>query len=103
MIAVQVTYKINANFVEENERNIAAFLNDFKELRNSKFLYHVFVKEDGLTFVHVSMYQNEEVQQEVLNTPSFVAFQKQRDEKGLTEAPTVERLQHVGSSLGLVK
>lgn len=102
MVAVQVTYKINADFVEVNKSNIATFLNDFKELRNSKFLYHAYVKEDGLTFVHVSMYQSEEIQQEVLSTPSFVAFQMQRDQN-LAEAPIIERLAHVGSSLGLIK
>lgn len=103
MIAVQVTYTINADFVEENKRNIAAFLNDFKELRNSKFLYHVFVKEDGVTFVHASMYQSKEIQEEVLTTPSFVSFQQQRDEKGLIGTPIIENLQHIGSSLSLIK
>lgn len=103
MIAVQVTYKINADFVEENKRNIAAFLADFKEMHNSKFLYHVYTKEDGLTFVHVSMYENTEVQQEVLNIPSFVAFQQKRDASGLTEAPVVENLQHLGSSLRVIR
>ena len=103
MIAVQVTYKINADFVEENKRNVAAFLADFRELQHSKFLYHVYVKDDGLTFVHVSMYENEEIQQQILNIPSFLAFQQQRDEKGLTEAPLIEHLQHIGSSLRVIK
>ncbi|WP_113661376.1 hypothetical protein [Pedobacter nanyangensis] len=103
MIAVQVTYQINAEFVEENKRNIAAFLADFRELLHSKFLYHVYVKQDGLTFVHVSMYESEEIQQQVLNTPSFVHFQQQRDEKGLIGSPTIEKLEHIGSSLRIIK
>ncbi len=102
MIAVQVTYKINADFVENNKRNIAAFLNDFKEMRDSKFLYHVYVKEDGLTFVHVSMYESQEIQQSVLNTACFLEFQKQRDER-LDGAPLIENLNHIGSSLSLIK
>lgn len=103
MIAVQVTYKINADFVEHNKRNIAAFLNDFKEMRDSNFLYHVYFKEDGVTFVHVSMYESQEIQQSVLNTPSFLEFQQQRDEKGLVSAPIIENLNHIGSSLSLIK
>jgi len=103
MIAVQVTYKINADFVEENKRNIAAFLADFKEMHNSKFLYHVYIKEDGLTFVHVSMYENAEIQQQILSIPSFVAFQQHRDEKGLMENLIIEKLNHIGSSLSLIK
>jgi len=103
MIAVQVTYKINADFVEENKRNIATFLADFRELLHSKFLYHVYVKEDGLTFVHVSMYENEEIQQQILNVPSFLTFQQHRDERGLAAPPIIERLEHVGSSLRIIK
>lgn len=103
MIAVQVTYKIKSDFVETNKSNISAFLADFKEMQTSRFLYHVYVKEDGQTFVHLSMYENEEIQQHILNTPSFLAFQKQRDESGLIEPPVIEALKHLGSSLSLVK
>ena len=103
MIAVQVTYKVKADFVEENKSNISVFLADFKEMLESRFLYHVYVKEDGLTFVHVSMYENEDVQQKVLNTLSFIAFQKSRDESGLVAEPVVEKMRHLGSSLSLVK
>lgn len=103
MIAVQVTYKVKADFVEENKNNISIFLADFKEMLTSRFLYHVFVKEDGLTFVHLSMYDNEDIQQQVLALPSFIAFQKRRDESSLSQAPTIEDLKHLGSSLSLVK
>ena len=103
MIAVKVTYQINAQFVEDNKRNIAAFLNDFKEMRTSKFLYHTYVKEDGVTFIHVAMYENADIQQQVLNTPSFLFFQQERDEKGLVAPAVVEALIHLGSSLALIK
>jgi hypothetical protein len=103
MISVQVTYKVKADFVEENKSNINVFLADFKGMLTSKFLYHVYLKEDGLTFVHVSMYENEDIQELVLNTPSFIAFQQKRDAQGLAEAPVIEHLQHLGSSLSLIK
>ena len=103
MIAVQVTYKVKVDFVEENKSNISAFLADFKEMHTSRFLYHVYVKEDGLTFVHVSMYENTEIQEKVLNTPSFIKFQEVRDQSGLTELPTIENLAHLGSSISLIK
>jgi hypothetical protein len=103
MIAVQVTYKVKAEFAEQNKRNISAFLTAFKEMHTSKFLYHVYVKEDGATFVHLSMYENEEIQQQVLNAPAFVAFQQERDASGLLAAPIIENLQHLGSSLSLIK
>nr|WP_305049844.1 hypothetical protein [Elizabethkingia bruuniana] len=59
------------------------FLEDFKQLDQSKFEYKVYLKEDGITFLHYSNYENEGVQHEVLNVPSFKEFQRLRDESGL--------------------
>ncbi|MGI9651887.1 hypothetical protein [Chryseobacterium sp. RLHN22] len=96
MINVIVTYTVKSEFVSENKNNIQKFLNDFKTLDQSKFEYKVFVKEDGVTFVHFSSYENEEVQNMVLNIPSFKEFQRLRDESGLNDSHKVEILQSVG-------
>ncbi|OCK52694.1 hypothetical protein BA768_11295 [Chryseobacterium sp. CBo1] len=96
MINVIVTYTVKPEFVYENKSNIQQFLNDFKALDHTKFEYKVFVKEDGVTFVHFSNYENEEVQNTVLNIPSFKEFQKLRDESGLNDSHKIEILQSVG-------
>jgi len=96
MINVIVTYTVKPDFVSENKSNIQKFLNDFKNLNQSKFEYKVFVKEDGVTFVHFSNYENEEVQNMVLNIPSFKEFQRVRDESGLNDSHKVEFLKSVG-------
>jgi len=96
MINVIVTYTVKPEFVSENKSNIQKFLNDFKNLNQSKFEYKVFVKEDGVTFVHFSNYENEEVQNMVLNIPSFKEFQRVRDESGLNDSHKVEFLKSVG-------
>ncbi|NIF04268.1 hypothetical protein F3J23_02345 [Chryseobacterium sp. Tr-659] len=93
MINVIVSYTVNPEFVPRNKENIQIFLNDFKNLDQSAFEYKVFVKEDGVTFVHYSNYINEEIQHEVLNVPSFKEFQKLRDESGLNGSHKVELLQ----------
>lgn len=95
MINVIVTYTVKPEFVSENKNNIQKFLNDFKTLNQTKFEYKVFVKEDGVTFVHFSNYENEEVQNEVLNIQSFKEFQRLRDESGLNDSHKVEFLQPV--------
>ena len=95
MINVIVSYTVKSEFVSENKNNIQKFLNDFKTLDQAKFEYKVFVKEDGITFVHFSNYENEEVQNEVLNIPSFKEFQRLRDESGLNDSHKVEFLQPV--------
>lgn len=95
MINVIVSYTVNPEFVSENKANIQKFLNDFKNLNPSTFEYKVYVKEDGVTFVHYSNYINEEVQHEVLNVPSFKEFQKLRDESGLNGSHKVEILHSI--------
>lgn len=90
-----VSYTVKPEFVPANKANIQKFLNDFKNLDQSTFEYKVFVKEDGVTFLHYSNYINEEVQHEVLNVPSFKEFQKLRDESGLNDSHKVELLQSI--------
>ncbi|AZB23123.1 hypothetical protein EG339_00070 [Chryseobacterium bernardetii] len=95
MINVIVSYTVKTEFVSANKANIEKFLNDFKNLDQSTFEYKVFVKEDGVTFLHYSNYANEEVQHEVLNVPSFKEFQRLRDESGLNGSHKVEFLQSI--------
>ncbi|MFI5453078.1 hypothetical protein ACHMWN_13065 [Pedobacter sp. UC225_61] len=102
MISVKVSYTVKPEFVAQNKQNISVFLSDFKKLVDKNFLYNVYLKEDGLTFLHISMYENQEVQQHILNVPSFLQFQKERDENGLNGAPKIEVLTSIGSSIGLL-
>ena len=103
MISVKVSYTVKPAFVEQNKQNISTFLSDFKKLVNSNFLYNVYLEADGLTFLHISMYENEDVQKEVLQVPSFLKFQKERDESGLNDTHKLETLTFIGSSLSVVK
>lgn len=95
MINVIVTYTVKSEFVSENKANIQKFLDDFKQLDHTTFEYKVYLKEDGVTFLHYSNYINEEVQHEVLNVPSFKEFQILRDESGLNGSHKVEILQSI--------
>jgi hypothetical protein len=98
MINVIVSYQVYPTFVEENKQNIQKFLNDFKNLDNTQFTYAVYLKDDGITFTHASNYANEKIQREVLHVPSFLEFQKKRDESGLNNSHKVELLEYIGSS-----
>ena len=95
MINVMVTYTVKPEFVSENKANIQKFLDDLKKLDPATFEYKVYLKEDGVTFLHSSNYINEEVQHEVLNVPSFKEFQRLRDESGLNGSHKVEILQSI--------
>jgi len=100
MIAVQVTYTVLDHFVDQNVKNINAFLEDFKSLDNEMFNYSVYALENQKTFVHLSQYNNPAIQQELLNIPSFLSFQKQRDEN-LESEPVIQVLDLIGSSKAL--
>lgn len=95
---VIVSYQVKPEFVAENKLNIKNFLNSFKNLDNQKFNYSVFLNSDGVTFTHISNYQYEHIQKEVLNTPSFLKFQKKRDDSGLNNSHNVQILEYIGSS-----
>lgn len=100
MITVQVSYTVPAGFVPQNKANINRFLEDFKKMDTTAFWYHVYVLEDGLTFLHCSAYRDEAVQQEVLQVPSFRQFQEERDNSGLNGTHAVKVLTFVGASSG---
>lgn len=97
MIVVKVTYTVKDEYVNTNKEMIQAFLTDFKKLDGTQFLYSILQGEDGKTFIHTSQYKNKEIQQILLNTPSFLRFQEQRD-KNLTSEPKIEFLNYVGAS-----
>ncbi|MDG3583423.1 MULTISPECIES: hypothetical protein [Galbibacter] len=98
MISVIVTYKVKKDFVGRNKTNIQKFITDFEQLNTSLFQYNVFTKQDGITFVHHSLYKNEDIQKDVLNTASFVRFQKERDTLGLDEKPEIEFINLVAAT-----
>ena len=95
---VLVSYQVKKEYVAQNKINIAGFLKDFQELDVNRFSYIVYLKDDGVTFVHLSNYADDQIQKEILNTPSFLEFQRQRDESGLNNSHKVEMLEFVGSS-----
>ncbi len=66
MISVMVSCKVKQGFIDQNKANIANFIKDFKSLDASKFQYHIFCKQDGLTFVHHLMYQDGDIQKKLL-------------------------------------
>jgi hypothetical protein len=98
MIIVQVTYTVKPEFVLTNQENIRHFLTDFEQLESNDFRYSVYLKADGRTFVHLSQYQNADIQQRLLATPSFIDFQQQRDVSGLIGEPVIDVLEPMAFS-----
>lgn len=98
MIIVKVTYTVKPDFAQKNQENINLFMADFKKMNTNDFRYVSYLCEDGKTFVHISHYQNEEIQSRLLQVPTFLSFQKQRDDSGLEGLPKIEVMKVVASS-----
>ena len=97
MIVIKVRYTVHDAYVNTNKEMIQKFLTDFEKLDRTQFLYSIFQTEDSKTFIHVSQYNNKDIQHTLLNTPSFIHFQEQRD-KNLISEPQIESLNFIGSS-----
>ena len=98
MIVVKVTYTVKSEFAPKNQENIRALVKDFRNLDSAGFRYSAYVCDDGKTFVHLSMYKNEDIPKKVLAVDSFRTFQRQRDESGLEGIHKVEPMKFVASS-----
>ncbi|WP_147676742.1 helix-turn-helix transcriptional regulator [Algibacter pacificus] len=103
MITVKVTYTVKPDFVQKNQENINLFMTDFKKMDTNEFRYGSYVCGDGKTFVHLSHYKNENIQKKLLQVPSFLSFQKQRDESGLEDLPEIEVMEVIASSHDIFK
>lgn len=102
MIIVKVSYTVKAEYIQQNRENINLMMADFQKMSSNDFRYHVYLMDDGKTFVHLSHFKDQDVQKKVLAVPSFLAFQKQRDESGLDNTHKVEELSFVAASTDIL-
>ena len=98
MIIVKVTYTVNPDFANKNQENINEFLKDFKKIKSNDFRYIVYKGDDKKTFTHISMYQNEAIQKELLAVQSFKSFQQQRNNSSLEISENIEMMELAGTS-----
>jgi len=88
MFAVKVEYSVNESYETQNKNRISKFLEAFKSLDQSRFRYSVFQDKNNHRFIHLSEYQDEEIQKELLSNKLFLKFQEERD-KNLKEKPII--------------
>ena len=103
MIIVKVTYTVKVDFVQKNQENINDFLKDFKKIKSNDFRYIVYIGDDKKTLTHISMYQNEAIQKELLAVQSFKSFQQQRNNSSLEISKNIEIMELAGASYDIFK
>jgi len=62
IITVKVTYGVKKEFAAKNKENIGFFMADFQAMDSKDFKYDVYILDDETTFVHISSYANEHIQ-----------------------------------------
>lgn len=98
MNTVKVQYTVKESYVETNKANIQKVMAALREKGSAGLKYSAFLLDDGQTFVHFAIRENEEAQKLLSELPEFQAFQKALRESGPLSPPQPKNLTMVGSS-----
>jgi quinol monooxygenase YgiN len=102
MKAVVVRYRVKADFVDENKRNIEQVLIEHRERAHPGVRYTVHQdKDDAQNFVHVGMYADEAALDSTTALESFKAFQAALRGSGPESKPSATWLSTVGAGFDL--
>lgn len=98
MKTVQVTYTVQESYADQNKMNITQVMNDLRATGRDGIHYSSYVKEDGVTFVHVAHFATEEDNKVLNDLDSFKHFQQELKASGLVNPPAAQTLEMIGSS-----
>ncbi|MDB5018689.1 MAG: hypothetical protein JWQ84_3521 [Mucilaginibacter sp.] len=98
MKTVSVQYTTTPQFAPINQANIAAIVQELKELNNPGIKYGCWLLPDGKTFMHFDQFENEEAHQVLTTLESFKKFDAQLWASGLEVEPILELLTLVAST-----
>lgn len=101
MSAVRVLYKVKESFAEENAANIRRVMAALRANPVEGLSYAAFRLEDGQSFMHVAVAQDEPTRNRIAELPEFKAFQTALRESGPVEPPSPAELEIVGTSYEL--
>lgn len=74
MKIIRVQYTVKEDYIETNQQNIVAVMEELRSLNNPKIKYSAFLMDDGKTFMHFAMYPDEATAKIVPSLKSFAHF-----------------------------
>ncbi len=101
MKIVRVQYTAKQDYVETNKANISNVMEELRKLNNKEIKYSVFLAEDGRSFMHFAMFENDEGQKVLNGLESFKKFTSELQAKGLDAPPKAETMNLVNSSYNI--
>ena len=97
MKTVRVQYKVKPEYVGTNKANIQKVMSDLRKLNDTGIKYSTFLFADGQTFMHFTMFRDEDGQKKLNDLESFKKFAEELKANGPLEPPKVENLDLVAS------
>jgi len=92
MKIVRVQYTTTLEFAPVNQANIAAIVQELKELNHPGIKYGCWLLPDGKTFMHFDQLENEAAHEVLTSLESFKKFATELDASGMEVEPKLELL-----------
>jgi hypothetical protein len=96
MRCVMVRYRVKPDRAAENEALVRAVYDELQRTNPPGFRYATFKLDDGVSFVHLSVTENEDGRNPLADVAAFKEFQRGIGER-CDVAPAVTALREIGS------
>ena len=101
MKAVKVQYTVKPEYVEQNKANIRKVMDELHSNPIEGMQYASFTLDDGQTFVHINMANDQETMDKLQEVEVFNDFRKALKVSGPISPPKSENLDLVGAGFEL--
>ena len=101
MKLTRVQYQVQPDFAATNKANVEKVMADVRNLNDPGLKYATYVLDDGVTFMHLAFFSNDESAGKLGKLDSFNAFRKALKESGPVSPPNAENLSLVASGYDL--
>lgn len=92
MKAVRVQYTVKPEYVETNKKNIHAVMNHLKNNQIEGMWYRAFLLEDGQSFMHINICENEETMGKLGEIELFNKFRMELKASSPVSPPKSENI-----------
>jgi hypothetical protein len=97
-----IRYTVKAEYAAQNHENIRRVMAELQALHQPDIRYSVFVEDDRKTFVHLSLFANEEAKKVLETLETFQSFQIALNESHPEVPPMETDLTLIDSSYDLL-
>jgi len=98
MKAVRVQYTTTAAFAPVNQANIAAIVQELKQVNHPGIKYGCWLLPDGKTFMHFDQFDSDDAHTFLTNLASFKKFDEELWASKLEVEPVLEWIELVAST-----